>query len=135
RGGTLVLTQQTAQQTGGGWLAGFEDFIVHELTHARQAQLQREHVGEKGWTSKRGAHRDLGWYTAVSEACPKYLGVELPASVWPKGPRTPKSTLTEAQMTHWPDSIRALAMSGDERLPIAAHQSVCNSPSPVGAAP
>jgi hypothetical protein len=63
-GGTLVLTRQAR-----GLLAGFEDFIVHELTHARQHQLLREH----GWEMKRGAHRDLGWYTAVAEACPRYL--------------------------------------------------------------
>jgi hypothetical protein len=58
------------------FLRGLEDFIVHELTHARQAQLLREH----GWEMKRGAHRDLGWYTAVAEACPRYLGVEMPRS-------------------------------------------------------
>jgi hypothetical protein len=31
-GGTLVLTEQSEN-----FLFGFEDFIVHELTHARQA--------------------------------------------------------------------------------------------------
>src|SRR5262249_50807023 len=106
--GTLVLTEQSD-----GLLFGFEDFIVHELTHARQAQLEREH----GWKRTRGAHRDLGWYTAVSEACPRYLGVELPRSSWPKGPRTPESTLTEVQMCHWPRSLRPLVMDDDPRLP------------------
>jgi hypothetical protein len=125
RGGTLVL--QPRQQAG-GMLADYEDFIVHELTHARQGQLQREHEGEKGWTSKRGAHRDLAWYTAVSEACPNYLGFELPPALWPKGPRTPKSTLTEVEMTHWPGSLRMLALSGDERLPESAHELVCRNP-------
>ncbi len=91
KGGTLVLTQRAAQH-----LARYEDFIVHELTHARQAQLLRAN----GWKATRGAHRDLGWYTAVAEASPQYLGVELPRSCWPTGPRTRKGTLTEVELTH-----------------------------------
>ena len=67
--GTLTLVQNGQRLS--------DDFIVHELTHARQAQLLREHGSEKGWERKRGGvHRDRGWYTAVSEACPRYLGVE-----------------------------------------------------------
>ena len=116
RSGTLVLTQETTQQAG-CWHAGFEDFIVHELTHVRQVQIQREHEGGKGWTSNRGAHRDLAWYTAVAEACPRYLGVELPQSSWPTGPRTRKGTLTEVMLTHWPMSLRWLALANDPRLP------------------
>ena len=65
---------------------------------------------------KRGAHRDLGWYTAVAEACPRYLGFELPRSIWPTGPRTREGTLTEVEMCHWPNSLRALAEAGDPRL-------------------
>lgn len=120
RNGTLELNDRAGHP-----LAGFEDFIVHELTHARQAALQRAHQGERGWTSKRGAHRDLAWYTAVSEACPKYLGFELPSSLWPKGPRTPKSTLTEVEMTHWPESLRWLQLENDPRL-ATAHKLVCS---------
>jgi hypothetical protein len=111
RGGTLTLKQHSQR-----FFAFCEDFIVHELTHARQAQLLREN----GWKMKRGAHRDLGWYTAVAEACPRYLGVELPRASWPTGPRTPKGTLTEVEMTHWPGSLRALAMENDPRLPKVA---------------
>ena len=99
-----------------GLAARFEDFIVHELTHVRQAQLLREH---SDWKATRGAHRDLGWYTAVSEACPKYLGVDCPRSSWPTGPRTRAGTLTEVEMTHWPGSLRALALENDSRLPEA----------------
>src|SRR6516165_9946556 len=52
--GTLVLVQDQ-------WLS--DDFIVHELTHQRQAQLLREHGSEKDWKRKRGGvHRDRGWY-------------------------------------------------------------------------
>jgi hypothetical protein len=83
--GTLTLVQSDQ------WLS--EDFIVHELTHARQAQLLREHAGEPGWKPTRpGAHRDRGWYAAIREAAPRYLGVELPPSLWPTGPRTRDGT-------------------------------------------
>ena len=71
KGGSLVLAHGGAEN----FMRGVEDFIVHELTHARQQQLLREH----GWKMKRGAHRDLGWYTAVAEACPHYFGVEMRA--------------------------------------------------------
>lgn len=106
--GTLVLTPGSD-----GFLTRLEDFIVDELTHARQAQILREHPK---WKATRGAHRDLGWYSAVAEACPRYLGVELPQSSWPKGPRTPNTTLTEVEMTHWPESLRALVKANDPRL-------------------
>jgi hypothetical protein len=111
QGGTLVLVQDGA----GHLLRRVEDFIVHELTHARQAQLEAQH----GWTRKRGDHRDKGWYAAIAEACPNYLGVEFPLSSWPKGPRPKKGTnpLTEVEGTHWPGSFRELAMMDDPRLP------------------
>jgi hypothetical protein len=90
------------------------DVIVHELTHTRQKQLFRAN----GWSARsgNGVHRDRGWYTAVAEACPNYLGVPLPQSVWPTGRRTRAGTLTEVEMTHWPNSIRELAQRGDPRL-------------------
>jgi hypothetical protein len=108
--GTLVLVPK------GRWFS--EDFIVHELIHARQAQLLDQHRGEKEWKiSRPGAHRNRAWYAAVSEACPRYLGFELPASLWPTGPRTRKGTLSEVEMTHWPQSIRMLAeIDRDPRL-------------------
>src|SRR5262249_17393202 len=97
--GTLVLKPP---RNGGGPLHWVEDFIVHELTHARQAQLEREHqlvCGQPeckhGWRRTRGDHRNLGWYTAVAEACPRYLGFELPRSIWPQGPRPKEGRLTE----------------------------------------
>ena len=90
------------------------DVIVHELTHTRQQQLFQAN----DWSFRRGngTHRDLGWYTAVAEACPNYLGVPLPQSVWPTGRRTRPGTLTEVEMTHWPASIRELAQRYDPRL-------------------
>jgi len=112
--GTFVLVQADRP-----WLS--DDFIVHELTHARQAQLLREHAGEKEWERKRGGvHRDRGWYAAIAEACPKYLGVEFPPSSWPTGPRTRDGTLTEVEATHWPESFRLLIVDDDPRLPKTA---------------
>jgi hypothetical protein len=115
--GALVLKQRNGAQS---FLDGLEDFIVHELTHARQAQLERQH----GWKRTRGAHRDLGWYAAVAEACPRYLGFELPRSIWPTGPRTRAGTLTEVEMTHWPMSLRALAVMEDPRLSLSTRVDV-----------
>jgi len=44
---TLTLVQD------GHWLS--DDFIVHELTHARQAQLLREHSTDKDWKKNAAA--------------------------------------------------------------------------------
>jgi hypothetical protein len=120
RNGVLNLTIKPT-----GLAYAYEDFIVHELTHARQQQLLREHPD---WKVTRGAHRDLGWYTAVAEACPRYLGFELPRALWPTGPRTRKGTLTEVELTHWPTSLRNLASSKDPRLSLGVHQLMCSSP-------
>jgi hypothetical protein len=96
-----------------GNVGEFTDFICHELTHARQATLMREH----GWNRTRGGvHRDRGWYAAIGEAAPNYLGVALPSSVWPTGSRTRRGTLTEVEMAHWPVSVRRLIVAGDSRL-------------------
>jgi len=113
--GTLALIKPAESN-----LSGYENFIVHELTHIRQAQLLREHKGEWGWSQTGGnVHRDKGWYAAIAEACPNYLGVELPESVWPK--RNNPDTLTEPEMSHWPASIRDLVEADDPRL-VAARE-------------
>jgi hypothetical protein len=112
KGGTLAPTRPAD-----GLLDPLQDFIVHELTHGRQDQLLREHPD---WKVTRGVHRDLGWYCAIAEACPRYLGVEFPRSSWPTGPRTRKGTLTEVEATHWPESFRTLVAAEDPRLPKAA---------------
>jgi hypothetical protein len=83
------------------------DVIVHELTHTRQHQLFQTN----GWAAREGngVHRDLGWYTAVAEACPNYLGVPLPPSVWPTGRRTRPGTLTEVEIA-WRAGSRPLLL-------------------------
>ena len=103
----------------------FADFVVHELTHARQAQVMQAN----GWSFKtRGVHRDKGWYTAISEAAPNYLGVAVPERVWPRGPRTKADvTLTEVEMTHWPRSLRDLARANDPRF-VSDHKPVGGDP-------
>lgn len=92
-------------------LPGVEDFIVHELTHQRQRMLLREN----GWSQNRGHHRDLGWYHAIMEAAPKYLGVELTPEHLPlKSKRYGKTVVkvaregapTESEWTHWPSGLR-----------------------------
>lgn len=55
-----------------------------------------------------------------AEAAPKYLGVTFPQTSWPTGARTRRGTMTEVNMTHWPESLRRLAEAGDERLPAVA---------------
>jgi hypothetical protein len=114
-GGSLKLK---GDDTADDYLRGMESFIVHELTHARQRQLQRQHGGDKRYLMKRGAHRDHGWYEAISEACPRYLGVEFPRSAWPAGPRSGahQGRLTEVEVTHWPSSFCGLIDRGDPRL-------------------
>jgi hypothetical protein len=104
------------------WLSPeVEDHIVHELTHTRQKMLLgTHHIG-----GSRGKHRDLGWYQAVSEACPKYLGFEFPRPSWPRsksvrhgksvGHQPVAGTLDEVTVCHWPEAMRPLA--GDPRLP------------------
>ena len=80
--GTLVLVKD---------LLRVEDFVVHELTHHCQRMLEIEHARKQAWRRRRGgSHRCRGWYQAISEAAPRYLGVEFPESSWPTGPRTRK---------------------------------------------
>jgi hypothetical protein len=110
--GTLVLVQNLEQCT---------DFIIHELTHHRQLQLEAAHADDPNWERKRaGTHRNRGWYQAIAEACPNYLGVEFPSSSWPTGPRPKKGThpLSEVEAGHWPASFRGLIRAGDPRLPL-----------------
>jgi hypothetical protein len=111
------------------WRVGVEDFLVHELTHHRQDILLARH----GWpqSRSRGVHRDAGWYSAISEAAPRYLGVAFPESLWPKqksvrvkGQVTKVDEpwrMTEVEATHWPDSFRPLIAAQDKRL-----EPVCN---------
>jgi hypothetical protein len=121
--GVMLLNRHCCQFDGAPIVLSpdAEDVIVHELTHVRQAMLLgRHHVG-----GSRGPHRDAGWYEAVSEACPRYLGAEFARSSWPrwKSVRRAKSvykervegTLDEVTVGHWPEAIRPLA--GDPRLP------------------
>ena len=123
KSGTLQLKERSKL-----WLSGITDFVVHELTHVRQRQLLRQLDKEPG--GARGSHRDSGWYQAIAEAAPKYLGIEVPQSAWPRGPRSRKDQgrLTEVDMTHWPNSLRELATMSDPRLPkVRMHINSCAS--------
>ena len=101
-----------------------EDFIVHELTHHRQRIL----LARNDWKQNgaRGCHRDKGWYAAIAEAAPRYLGVAFPESLWPKmkskrmGATVIKvqepGRIKEVEACHWPRSFRKLISRHDPRL-------------------
>jgi hypothetical protein len=99
------------------WVA---DFLVHELCHYRQALLLACLPGAKV-DATRGSHRDIGWYTALAEASPRYLGVEFCApsrkSVRVKaegykhgkvGKVEDPDRMSESDAAHWPHSMRSL---------------------------
>jgi len=104
-GSVILCSNKYAERTA--------DFVMHELTHLRQGQLIRKH----GYPQTRGDHRDKGWFHAISEAAPRYLGVAFPRSIWPvQKPKPGCGRLTEVEVTHWPTSFRQLIASGDPRL-------------------
>jgi hypothetical protein len=87
------------------------DFIVHEMAHHRQRDiLLRNSIGQN-----RGSHRDRGWYKAVEEAAPAYLGVEFPPERWPRQ-KARDGRLTEVELTRWPHTFRELIAQHDPRL-------------------
>jgi hypothetical protein len=53
-------------------------------TAARLHCCASTRVNRAGLNTSASAHRDKGWYSAIAEAAPNYLGVEVPADVWPK---------------------------------------------------
>jgi hypothetical protein len=87
------------------------DFLLHELTHHRQSAL----IEAGARASKRGVHRDAGWYGAIAEVAPRYLGVGFPEGVWPMQKAKP-GRLSEVEATYWPHSLRKLIAAGDPRL-------------------
>jgi hypothetical protein len=104
-GGDIVINPQR-----------FTDFIVHELCHSRQADLLRENIGRRGWAKERKvAHRDRGWYQAITEGSKNYLNLVVPETIWPK--RGNEKTLTDSEATGWPESFRALVKDKDPRMP------------------
>jgi hypothetical protein len=119
----LVNRHLCRHSNGAFYLAEqIEDILVHELTHLRQTIVLGGHVPG----GSRGTHRDSGWYGAIAEAAPRYLGVAFPPAKWPKlksvraGSRVRKTEepdrITEVEATHWPYMFRELIAAGDERL-------------------
>ncbi len=98
--------------------AAIRDFVMHELTHLRQAYLLRTHGYKKA--KGRGSHRDKAWYAAIAEAAPGYLGVSFPDAAWPVGQRVYERRLDEVTATHWPRAFRPLIAANDQRLPKVA---------------
>lgn len=87
------------------------DFLVHEMTHHRQADI----LLRDGIRQNRGSHRDRGWYRAIEEAAPAYLGVEFPSERWPRQ-KTRNGRLTEVETCRWPHTFRELIANRDTRL-------------------
>jgi hypothetical protein len=91
------------------------DFLVHEITHQRQEIiLRRYHIRQP-----RAKHNDRGWYGAIAEAAPAYLGVTFPPERWPlqNAERSlAAGRLTETEAYHWPNSFRELIAQRDTRL-------------------
>ena len=124
---TILINRHLCHLSHGGVVLGqqqvVEDVLIHELTHMRQHQLLLTGIKRN---ASRGDHRDKAWYQAVSEACPRYLGHDLPRSAWPSSQRAGalrrlrSGALSEVDMTHWPYSLRALVQAGDPRLPLVA---------------
>jgi hypothetical protein len=94
------------------------DFVMHELTHLRQAYLLRERGYKQA--KGRGSHRDKAWYAAIAEAAPRYLAVHFPEAAWPVGQRVYQHRLDEVTATHWPSAFRPLVAANDQRLPKVA---------------
>jgi len=78
-----------------------------------------------GKIGRRGAHRCKSWYESITQASPFLTGVDITGLCRPliskridgkvRKIQNP-SSLTEVELTHFPDSIIKLALAKDERL-------------------
>lgn len=93
--------------------------LAHELCHVYQEKI----LG--GATGKRGPHRCRSWYDAITYASPFVCGVDIDGLCNPlrsvrEGRRVTKvqseASLSEVELTHWPDSVIRLAKNKDHRL-------------------
>jgi hypothetical protein len=110
--GSIGLTGEYDEQR-------FIDLLVHEMTHQRQWNLLRDDPSLHTARGEHADHHDGGWYGAVTEAAPAYLGVEFLEERWPKQKvkvGDGSGRLTEVEACHWPRTFRALIAKGDTRL-------------------
>src|SRR5215831_1109509 len=113
--GVSLILKESARRADRhiGITSGNQDFIVHELTHARQAQLASTagRANAANIATKAGTQPSLKPVRAI-------LASNCHPSIWPQGPRKKEGRLTEVEMTHWPMYIRQLAKDKDPRLPL-----------------
>lgn len=93
--------------------------LAHEFCHVYQYQV----LGGK--TGSRGAHRCRSWYDAIAKASPFVTGVDIDGICKPlisvrEGNSVKKvsnpDSLTEVELTHFPNSIFKLLKENDKRL-------------------
>lgn len=93
--------------------------LAHEFCHVYQYQI----LG--GSTGSRGPHRCKSWYQAITLASPFVCGVDIEGLCKPlksvrDGSKITKernpASLTEVELTHFPESIIELARKEDKRL-------------------
>lgn len=93
--------------------------LAHEFCHVYQYQV----LGGK--TGSRGAHRCRSWYDAITKASPFVTGVDIDGICKPlKSERVGNNvrkvsnpeSLTEVELTHFPDSIFKLIKKKDNRI-------------------
>lgn len=93
--------------------------LAHEFCHVYQYQV----LGGK--TGSRGAHRCRSWYDAITKASPFVTGVDIDGICKPlKSERVGNivrkvnnpDSLTEVELTHFPNSIFKLVDDDDSRL-------------------
>ncbi|NQZ75050.1 MAG: hypothetical protein HRT61_02915 [Ekhidna sp.] len=93
--------------------------LAHEFCHVYQYQV----LG--GRISARGPHRCKSWYQSITLASPFVCGVDIegiciPSKSVREGEKVYKvnnpNSLTEVELTHFPDSIIKLAKADDRRL-------------------
>jgi len=101
--------------------------LAHELCHA----YQHQHLG--GNIGSRGPHRCKSWYQAIIKASPYVCGVDIASLCKPlKSVRVGKkvkkiknkNSLTESELTHWPQSIIDLLNKNDNRI----KENICSRP-------
>ena len=93
--------------------------LAHEFCHFYQYEICGSPTGS------RGPHRCKSWYDSVTKASPYVCGVNIDGLCKPKksvreGGRVFKidnpTSLTEVELTHWPESVIDLAEQNDPRL-------------------
>ena len=123
KGNTIELVRQHCKSTSEGVVPRDKRSLLlalaHEFCHLYQYQVLGGKIGS------RGPHRCRSWYDAITKASPYICGVDVQGICKPftskrESGRVIKfnnpASLTEVELTHWPDSIYELIENKDSRL-------------------